>query len=188
MIKAMSATSTKPVTADQLLKMGDIGRCELIYGELVMMSPAGMEHGFIASRICRYLAEFVEANGLGMVFAAETGFKVETHPDLVRAPDVSFVRNDRLPAKLRKGFFSGAPDLAVEVVSPDDSKREVANKVNMWLAHGTVSVWVADPDSMTLAVHRTGEKPVRLAVGARLRNEPALPGFALSLAKIFKRS
>src|SRR5271170_6374515 len=184
----MAATSTKQITADQLLKMGDIGRCELIYGELVMMSPAGMEHGFVASRICRYLAEFVEANGLGMVFAAETGFKVESHPDLVRAPDVSFIRNDRLPAKLLKGFFNGAPDLAVEVLSPDDTKHEVANKVNMWLAHGTVSVWVAEPDSMTLVIHRTGQKPICLAMDDRLHNEPTLPGFVIPLTKVFNRS
>ncbi|MGA2584678.1 MAG: Uma2 family endonuclease, partial [Tepidisphaeraceae bacterium] len=83
----MSIASTNLVTAEELLKMGDIGRCELIYGELVMMSPAGMEHGAVAMRLGRILDEFVEANDLGEVFAAETGFKVESNPDLVRAPD-----------------------------------------------------------------------------------------------------
>jgi Uma2 family endonuclease len=177
----------KPITANQLLKMGDIGSCELIYGELVMTSPAGLEHGAVTSCIGQLINEFVHAHDLGIVLAAETGFKVASKPDLVRAPDVSFIRKQRLPAKLPKGFFSGAPDLAVEVVSPGESRRQIAEKVNMWLAHGSLSVWVADPTPMTITVYRAGQKPMRLAVGDRLRNDPSLPGFALSVAKVFKR-
>jgi Uma2 family endonuclease len=133
---AMS-TTTRHITADELLAMGDIGRCELIYGELVMMSPAGVPHGVVAGRFARFLGEFVDARGLGLVLGAETGFKVESDPDLVRAPDASFIRRERLGSRLPRGFFDGVPDLAVEVVSPDDSRREVSEKVNMWLAHGT---------------------------------------------------
>jgi Uma2 family endonuclease len=185
--KDMSATSTKPITAAQLLKMGDIGRCELLYGELVMMSPAGLEHGVVALRIGRFLSEFVESVDLGVVPAAETGFKLESKPDLVRAPDASFIRKDRLRGRLTKGFFDAAPDLAVEVLSPEDSKREVSEKINMWLAHGAVSVWVADPNTMTITIHRTGQKPIRLTVGDQISNEPTLPGLVLPLSKIFKR-
>ena len=181
------ATTTKPITADELLKMGDIGRCELIYGELVMMSPAGLEHGMVASRINRLMGEFVDAHDLGILFAAETGFKVETKPDLVRAPDVSFIRKNRLPKKMPKGFFDGVPDLAVEVISPDDTKREVSAKTNMWLAHGTTSVWVADPTPMTITIHRTGKPAIRLSIGEELRDEPALPGFVMPLSKVFQR-
>jgi Uma2 family endonuclease len=125
----MPTTSAKLISADELLKMGDIGRCELIYGELVTISPAGLEHGEVALRIGRLLQEFVDAKGLGAVFAAETGFKVETNPDLVRAPDASFIRKARLPDRRPKGFFDGAPDLAVEVISPGESRREVAAQV-----------------------------------------------------------
>ena len=178
-------TATRLITADELLAMGDIGRCELIYGELVMMSPAGLPHGAVAARFARFLSEFVDDRGLGVVFGAETGFKVEADPDLVRAPDASFVRKDRLPAKLPKGFLAGVPDLAVEVVSPDDSKREVSEKVNMWLAHGTTSCWVADPETRTVTIHRTGKKPLRLSTQDELRDEPTLPGFVLSVARVF---
>src|SRR5689334_13924183 len=129
------STITKPITADELFAMGDIGRCELLYGELVMMSPAGAEHGVIAGRFCRYLAEHVEEARLGAVFASETGFKLAE--DLVRAADAAFVARSRLATGIPKGFFPGAPDLAVEVVSPEDRKREVADKINTWLAHGT---------------------------------------------------
>jgi Uma2 family endonuclease len=183
----MTTTSTKPITADELLKMGDIGRCELIYGELVMMSPAGFDHGIVAVRIARFLAEFVEEHDLGAVLAAETGFKVESKPDLVRAPDASFVRKDRVPKTAWSKFFPGVPDLAVEVISPDDTKREIAEKVNVWLAHGTTSCWVADPATMTLMIHRIGQKPVRLTVRDKISGEPAIPGFVLPVSKIFKR-
>jgi Uma2 family endonuclease len=182
----MPTIAAKPITANELLHMGDIGRCELIYGELVMMSPAGFAHGEIASRIGRFLAEFVDEHDLGVVLAAETGYLIETNPDLVRAPDASFVRNERLPSRGRKQFFAGVPDLAVEVLSPGDTKREISEKVNMWLVHGTQSCWVADPDKMTITVHRTGEKSKRYAIGDELKDE-TLAGFVLPLSKIFKR-
>jgi Uma2 family endonuclease len=178
-------TTTRHITADELLAMGDIGRCELIYGELVMMSPAGAEHGVVAGRVFRFIADYVEAHDLGHAFAAETGFKVERDPDLVRAPDASFVRKERLPGKLPKGFVEGVPDLAVEVPSPDDSKREVSEKVNMWLAHGTTSCWVADPTSRTITIYRTGKEPVRLTTQDQLRDEPTLPSFTMSVARVF---
>jgi Uma2 family endonuclease len=180
-------TATKSITAEELLKMGDIGRCELIYGELVMMSPAGFSHGEIALRIGRLLGNFVEEHDLGVVLAAETGFVVERDPDLVRAPDASFVHKDRVPKTAWNKYFPGVPDLAVEVVSPDDTKREIAEKVNMWLAHGTISCWVADPASMTIMIHRAGEKPLRLATRDKITREPALPGLVLPVSRIFKR-
>lgn len=183
----MSTTATKPITAEELLNMGDIGRCELIYGELVMMSPAGFGHGEIALRIGRLIGNFVEEHDLGTVLAAETGYLVETNPDLLRAPDVSFVRKDRVPASTWTKFFRGVPDLAVEVLSPDDARREVAEKVNMWLAHGTVSVWVVDPGAMTVTIHCTGEEPIYLTAVQAIGDEKTLPGFVLPLAKIFKR-
>jgi Uma2 family endonuclease len=166
--------------------MGDIGRCELLYGELVMMSPAGFSHGEIALRIGRLLANYVEDHDLGVVLAAESGFILETNPDLVRAPDASFVRKDRIPKQNRQKFFSGAPDLAVEVLSPDDTEAEVSEKVQMWLEHGTQSVWVADPILARITVRRAGNKPKRLTRDQELRDEPTLPGFVLHLCDVFK--
>jgi Uma2 family endonuclease len=181
----MTTIESKLVTADELVRMGDIGRCELIYGELIMMSPAGAEHGVVAGRVFRMIAQFVEDHGLGLTLAAETGFKLAESPDLVRAPDASFVRKSRVGSKLPKGFFPGAPDLAIEVVSPDDTRREVAEKVNMWLAHGATSVWVADPTPMNITIHRTGEEPQRFDLDDTLMDERVLPEFHLPLRKVF---
>jgi len=183
----MSAIDAKLVTADELLAMGDIGRCELIYGELVMMSPAGLEHGAVAYRLARLIGDFVEANDLGQVFAAETGFKIETDPDLVRAPDVSFIAKARLTGGIPRGYFKGVPDLAIEVNSPSDARREIAEKVNMWLAHGTASCWVVDPPTMTITIHRAGKKRIRLTIRDRMKDESTLPGFVLLVSKVFKR-
>ena len=166
--------------------MGDIGRCELMYGEIVMMSPAGAEHGMVAARFSRFLADFVEQNDLGVVFAAETGFVLERDPDVVRAPDTSFVRKNRIAGKLTEKYFDGAPDLAVEVNSPGDTRKEVAGKVNMWLARGTAVVWVADPPTMTVVIHHVGQEPLKLTASDEIKNEPLLPGFVLPLAKVFR--
>jgi Uma2 family endonuclease len=182
----MSTATERSVTADELLSMGDIGRCELIYGELVMMSPAGAEHGVVAGRIFRLVAQFVEDHDLGVTFAAETGFKLASDPDLVRAPDVSFVRRERLAGGVPKGYFQGAPDLAVEVVSPDDSRRALAEKVNAWLAHGSSSVWVADPSKMAIEVHRAGGARTRYELNQSLADAELLPGFSLSLQRVFQ--
>lgn len=171
------------ITADDLIAMGDTGRCELIYGELVMMAPAGGAHGEIALRIGSFLFQFVEDHGLGRTFGAETGFLLDN--DLVRAPDASFVRNDRLPKSVPIGFIEGPPDLAVEVTSPGDTPRYIREKVNTWLVKGTTSVWVLDPSSKTVAIHRMG-KSFKLKGDQSIEDEPALPGFAITLKKIFR--
>lgn len=179
-------TTTKPITAEELLAMGDIGRCELIYGEIHMMSPSGAAHGVVAMRFARYLGQHVEDNDLGLVFGAETGFRVESDPDLVRAPDAAFVRKERVGGEVTRKFWPGVPDLAVEVLSPEDTKRAVAEKINMWLAHGTAVVWQADPTRRMLTIHRTGQPAEVLSMADTLKGEPLLPGFELPLEKIFR--
>ncbi len=151
-----------------------------------MMSPAGLWHGVVAMRIGRFLGSFVDEHDLGIVLAAETGFKIESGPDTVRAPDASFVKKSRLKGEITQKFFEGVPDLAVEVVSPDDSKRDVVDKVNMWLASGTPVVWVADPRTMTVSVYRPGVPIEVLERGDSIRDEPLLKGFVLALDSIFK--
>ena len=177
-------TATKSINADELFAMGDIGRCELLYGELVMMSPAGAEHGVVAVRFVRFLDEHVEDKSLGYVFSSETGFRLTD--DLVRAPDAAFVAKSRVRGRLPKGYFPGAPDLAVEVVSPGDRKREVAEKINTWLAHGTKVVWEADPKTSNVRVHRVGQRSQKIGSNGAIRAEPLLPGFTLSLTKVFR--
>lgn len=170
-------------TAEQLLRAGDIGRCELVRGKLVMMVPAGGEHGDIAYELGYRLGEYVRPRKLGKILAAETGFLISRRPDTVRAPDVAFVRAGRLT--ISRGYIPGAPDLAVEVLSPDDRPGYVREKVAEWLEAGTRAVWVVDPRARTVAVHEAGRKPRVLAESQVLPGGDVLPGFELPVREIF---
>jgi len=126
--RRIMATIQDITTARELLEASDLGRCELLRGELVMMSPSGAEHGAIAVRIAASLQSFVRERRMGTVIGADGGFQIAHDPDTVRAPDVGFVCADRVRGGLPRGFFPGAPDLAVEVVSPS----EIAGRFARW--------------------------------------------------------
>ena len=115
---------------------------------------------------------------LASSFGAETGFQIATDPDTVRAPDVAFVRRERIPSTgLPKAFWPGAPDLAVEVVSPGDTVEEVDEKVADWLDAGTEAVWMVKPKTQD----RHGvQRPSVLAVltaDDEIDGGELLPGF-----------
>ena len=136
-------------TAEELLRAGDVGRCELVRGTLRMMVPPGFEHGRITIRLTGPILRHVEAHGLGTVVAAETGFLLSRNPDTVRAPDIGFVRVSRGPGPAR-GYFPGAPDLAVEVLSPSTRRIDLTLKRSRYEAAGCPSYWVVDPDEPSL--------------------------------------
>jgi Uma2 family endonuclease len=180
------AATEQITTAEQLSEAHGLGRCELVRGELVMMSPAGSEHGLVVVRITRQLSNFVEQHSLGVVLGAETGFHIGRNPDTVRAPDVAFVSRDRWPSPAPKGFFPGAPDLAVEVVSPSDLASEVLAKVEDWRNAGCQAVWVADPDAGTVTVYSGRNEPNVLHRGDQIGGSNLLPGFELAVAEVFR--
>ena len=183
----MSVTM-QAMTAEELLARPRNGvRSELIEGELIEMQPAGFFHGFTGNLLGAALTTHVLENDLGVVLMAETGFKVSTNPDTVLAPDVGFVAKDRLPADLSAliWFFPGAPDLAVEVVSPGDTYNEVETKVARYLDAGTRLVWVVRPRQKRVEVHRADGTSALLSVGETLGGESVVPGFKLPIARIF---
>ena len=171
-------------TAEQLLRAGDIGRCELIRGELRMMNPAGGEHGRIASYLTIALGGHIARHHLGTSYAAETGFILRRDPDTVRAPDFAFVAAGRAVGRER-GFVPGAPDLAVEVISPDDRPGYVREKVAEWLEAGAAAVWVVDPRRRTLTIHEPGISPSTLGESDTLRGGELLPGLELDVRAVF---
>jgi Uma2 family endonuclease len=175
------------MTADELLRMPDDHmRHELVEGELRTMAPAGGEHGIIAGKLFGRILRYVEERGVGFAPIAETGFKIASKPDTVLAPDACFVSWERVPASgIPKGYWPGAPDLAAEVISPDDSYREVEEKVLRWLQAGTRLVWVVNPRNRTVTVHRPGAPSERLQVADTLTGEDVLPGFACPVADLF---
>src|SRR5215210_5379755 len=135
------------MTARELLRLPRDGRRhELIEGKLRTMPPAGWEHGDVATAFGLPLRIHVDAHQLGQVVIGDDGCQLATNPDTVRAPDVAFVRRERLEAAGRvRGYWPGAPDLVVEVISPNDPYTEVEEKVVEWrLHHGARLVFVVN--------------------------------------------
>ena len=173
------------MTAEELLdvRIPD-KRVELVKGVLVVREPAGYTHGRVTLNLTLRLGAHVERTGAGQLFAAETGFTLARGPDTVRAPDIAFIRRDRLPDSEPVGFPDLAPDLVVEVLSPGDRPGKVLAKVADWLSAGTKLVWVIDPTRRVARVYRLDGTEQILTVDERLDGEDVVPGFSCPIAEI----
>lgn len=161
------------------------GDYELVKGEVIETPPPGIEHGGIAVNISSALHIFVRQHDLGRV-VVEGGFCLECRPDTVRGPDVAFIRKERIPAEgLPRAFFQGAPDLAIEVVSPSDTAAELEEKVHHYLRNGTQRVWVVYPGSRRMAVYRPDGIARWYSEDETVTDEEFLPGFSLPLRDVF---
>ncbi len=180
-------SATKLMTADELLRLGDDVRGELIKGEFREVMSAGGQHGKAAMNLGIELGVFVKRRRLGTTFAAETGFWLERGPDTVRAPDLAFTSAERLPLDDdTPGYLEVVPDLVAEVRSPNDSRREVRAKAEMWLSHGVRLVWVVHPDTRTIDVYRADAPVATLAEDAALDGGDVLPGFTCPVRAVFE--
>jgi len=176
------------VTAGQLQELNaEPGESyELVRGVLVVCEPAGLRHGNVELNLLVRLLAHVRAAGLGKVFGGDTGFQLARAPDTVRAPDVSFVRAVRLPADLPDGFFDGAPDLAVEVWSPNDRFPLVEQKVWEYLDAGAREVWVVHPEHQTVTKRRVDGSAEVLEAGGTLTGGDVVPGFSCAVDEVFE--
>lgn len=181
------ATQLHTMTADELLAMPKDGiRRELVAGEIHEMSPGGHEHGLIADNISAPLSMHARAHRLGRVSSSDTGFRLATDPDTVRCPDVGFVRRERLEQTGRtKGAFPGAPDLAVEVISPTDRYSDVVTKVGAYLDAGTQMVILVDPQNRSVSVFAADGQRADLTEDDVLDGGDVVPGWALPVRDIF---
>ncbi len=160
---------------------------ELVKGEIVKTPLHGMEHGLVTAAIEFCVGKFIHERRLGVAYAANTGFVLSRNPDTVRAPDAAFVTSTRAEQqKRRQGFFEGAPDLAVEVVSPEDTAEEVEVKVLEYLRAGTKLVWVANPRTQTITAYRALDKVRVLTLNDTLNGDDVLPAFAVAVKEIFE--
>ncbi len=158
---------------------------ELVRGWLVREPPPMVLHGSLQLRLGRFLLDFVERENLGLV-VTETHYVVREEPQVVRCPDVAFMAGARLEGELLEEHFRrGAPDLAVEILSPSNRPAEVAEKVTEYLATGARAVWVLDPRKHLVTVHRPGADPRVYRAGDELDGGEVLPGFRLPLSTLF---
>jgi len=176
---------TRLMTAEELLEMPDDGmRYELVNGELLTMTPAGEQHGGIGLAIAVRLWNHVQTHRLGKVYAAGTGFVLRRNPDTVRAPDAAFVRAERVVRS--QMYFSGAPDVAVEVISPDDRYTDVDEKVREYLSAGSRMVVVVDPGGQAANIHTPPTAIQRLSIADTLDGGDVVPGWRLPMRELFE--
>ncbi len=176
-----------PLTSTEFFYMAGNGtRQELVKGVVIEMPPPEFIHGSIASQISWLLANYVKPRQLGRV-AVESGYKLERNPDTVRGPDVSFVSANKLSTMtVSLGYPNGAPDLAVEIVSPANTKRKIEEKVQEYLNAGSQLVWVVRPKQQTVTIYNLNGTVKELTKTDILSGEAVLPGFSCQVAEIFE--
>jgi Uma2 family endonuclease len=182
--------STRPraklITGEKLQAMGDIGPCELIDGRIVPMVPTGSEHGVIEFNLGRHIGNFIAAHKLGWVSGGEVGIYTRRNPDRVRGADIAFVSRERLPDGPPKGFLTVAPDLVVEIVSPDDRWQSIRDKLEEYFAIGVYRVWIVEPDNRAVLVYSSSTEMRKFGEGDTLAGEGVLDGFSLLIAELFE--
>jgi Uma2 family endonuclease len=188
----MDAVHIKPITLQDLLRLSaKEGRFEVIDGEIVEMSPVGFRHVIVAGNAYRVLYDFATPQKLGYVCTDNLIYILHVDPETgirkTRIPDASFIRKGRLPKDFDLGLpFPGAPDLAVEVMSPDDSAPELLAKIRHYFAYGTEQVWVLYPDQRELHQHIRGVNQIRIyGENDTLRAESLFPGLEIKIKDLF---
>jgi Uma2 family endonuclease len=172
-----------PVTAAELPTIP--GHNELVRGEVRPVTLPGHRHAEIARRLTLIVGSYVEQHDLGVFYGSEVGYWIERNPDTVRGPDCSFLRRERVAqVGCPVGFVKAAPDLAIEIVSPNDRPRDVAGKARMWVATGAVMAMVFDPAARRVTVH-TAAGVRQLDAGSELDFGELIPGLRIPLARVF---
>ena len=188
---ATAKTPSRLMTADELLVMERIPgkRYELIRGVLTEKDVAtGDPHAATVLRAGSVVLQYTDATDYGDARAGEPGYKLESDPDTVRAPDVSWFAPGRIPPGTT-GFPELTPDLCIEVASPSNSRsdRLLSDKAQMWLDFGAREVWVLNPEETTVTRYRPGQSPSILGEDDFLDGEELLPGFSVAVWQLFRR-
>src|SRR3972149_4286933 len=175
------------VTGDDLLALGDIGPCELVDGRVIEMSPTGYDHGKYEVRFAKRLDAFVSERKLGEVVSGEVGIYTHRNPDTVRAADVAYISNERYARqKKAAGFLEVAPELIVEILSPDDRWSEVTTKLHESFSIGVRLVWITDPNAKIVYAYRSLTDMREFQESDTLTGDAVLPGFSLPVASLFE--
>lgn len=175
------------ITAEELARFPDLEPCELVRGRIVHLSPAQPIHGLFEGRLGIPLGVYAQSSGRGHILFGEVGLWTRRGPDTVRGADLVFISKERWARRNRKGFLEIPPELAVEILSPDDRRGEVQEKVEEYIALGVDLVWIVDPEHRCVLAYRGSLFDVeRFEEGDLLVDEEILPGFSLPVADIFR--
>jgi Uma2 family endonuclease len=183
----MSTTTTKPVTIEDYEALGENAPYELIRGVLYEVAATKYRHVIVAGRFTKAFGRYSESTLPGEVLVGEAGLALEENPDSLIVPDVAFVRAERVLPKEQQGdWIRNPPDAVVEVRSPSNTRREIARKVEVYLAADVPLVLVADTDDETISAHKPDGRVRVYRVGEDLDGGDVLPGFRVPVAEIFK--
>jgi Uma2 family endonuclease len=185
--KMATDLATQIITPEQLAAMPNAKDFELVDGQLVEINM-GNKASWVAFELASRLREWVRQNRLGWVFSADTGFRLDPQrPNLLRKPDVSFVRFGRLPNEQPADAYDYlAPDLVAESISPNDTFLEVEEKIDEYLIAGVRLLWIINPDLRTLKVYRLNGTTTTLRNGDEIDGEDVVPGFSCMLSELFE--
>jgi Uma2 family endonuclease len=173
------------VTGEELLRHPEWGPCELIRGKVLRVCRPNNEHGILLGELNYHIGNFVRPRKLGILFCGDSGVYIERGPDTVRGPDLHFIRAEMAGTIDLKGYLETAPDLCVEIISPNDKWSDVEEKVKEFLGLGSKLVWIIDPRTQDAHVRRAnGTRDLIPATGV-LTGEDVLPGFKLPLSELF---
>ncbi|MBC8113368.1 MAG: Uma2 family endonuclease [Candidatus Saccharimonas sp.] len=159
---------------------------ELERGEVIEMPPPKRKHGFVCNNVAWRLTNYAEVRGVGIVCTNDAGVIVERDPDTVRGPDVAYFDDVTNADDVLAEYAAIPPVVAVEVLSPEDRVNKVANKVDEYLAFGVRQVWVVDPETKDVAVHRPGQMMRLLEGDDELAGGDELPGFSCRVSDFFR--
>src|SRR5262245_44432863 len=181
----MSSVAQPTITADELLRMPDGDRFELVDGELVERDM-GTLAGWISNQVGALFGGYAKQYG-GVAFGEGAWYRCyEDDSERVRKPDASYIRSERLPGdEIPEGYITIPPDVAVEVISPSDTYRDVEAKVAEYLDAGVPLVWLINPDNRSVRVFRAGQRVVQLRASDELTGDDVLPGFRCPVAELF---
>jgi Uma2 family endonuclease len=186
-VKAIPPQIETLVTGEELLAMGDIGPSELVEGRIVPMSPTSHKHGIYEGNFHEFLKAFVRQHNLGKVMVGKVGIYIRRNPDTVRGADVVFISNERYAEQKKEGgFLEVAPDLVVEIMSPDDRWSEVTQKLREYFSIGVRLVWVADPEVRTVYAYRSLTDVREFTEADTLPADDVLPGFSVPVASLLE--
>ena len=178
-------TPSETLTGQDLLRLGDLGPCELVDGRIVPMTPTAWKHGRIELRLAARLDHFVASRGLGWVMTGEVGIYTRRDPDRVRGADIVFLSGARAPEEPSPGYLDTAPDLVAEIVSPSDRWQDVRQKIEEYFSIGVEQVWIVEPENRLVVVYSSSTVATRYSEQDILLGTGAVTGFQLAVGDLF---